>query len=378
MPTTRAENVGSAGQSTQRRTAERASLPYLGALDGMRGIAIAAVVVYHTRFYLIQDRFPTPRGGFLGVDVFFVVSGFLITALLLIEDRRDDSISLVGFYWRRAVRLLPALVPMLGAYLLYASYAGVLNRDKVAAVAAALGFVSNWWRVLDGSNVPGLGHLWSLAVEEQFYLLWPAAVLLLIRRRRFEVAAALVVVAIAASMSWRMFLWSRADDWVLVYIRTDARIDQLLLGALVAVLWFHGRLPGRPAGLAWLGAAVIGIAFAVASPQSPVLYNGGFTVVAAATALVVVGCLGGHWDGAGLLNFGPLRQLGKVSYGLYLWHEPVLWATSREAGGLPVGVQVIIGVGLSILAAAVSWRLLETPALRQKNRFGRSSIDRGG
>ncbi len=251
MPTTGAGNLGSVGQRTPRRTGERPSLPYLGALDGMRGIAIAAVVVYHTRFYLIQDGFPTPRGGFLGVDVFFVVSGFLITALLLIEDGRDGSIALVGFYWRRAVRLLPALVPMLGAYLLYASYAGVLNRDKVAAVAAALGFVSNWWRILDGSNVPGLGHLWSLAVEEQFYLLWPAAVLLLIRRRRFGVAAALVVAAIAASMSWRMLLWSRADDWVLVYIRTDARIDQLLLGALVAVLWFHGRLPSRPAGLAW-------------------------------------------------------------------------------------------------------------------------------
>ncbi len=373
-----ADNIKLAVPDTARRTSVRDSLPHIAALDGIRGIAIATVLIYHTRFYIIQDTFPTPRGGFLGVDVFFVVSGFLITALLLIEDRRHDSISLRGFYWRRTVRLFPALLGMLGAYLLYAAYAGVLGREEIAAVVAALGFVSNWWRIVDGTNVPGLGHLWSLAVEEQFYLVWPTVVLLFVRRKRFEVAASLIAMAIVASMLWRMVLWSRADDWVLVYIRTDARIDQLLVGALVAVLWFHGKLPSRPIGLAWLGAAVVAIAMIVATPQSSVLYNGGFTVVAAATGLVVVGCLDGRWAGSAWLNFGPLRLLGKVSYALYLWHEPVLWATSREAGGLPVLLQVFIGIGLSILAATISWRLLETPALRQKHRFGRSSIDRGG
>lgn len=349
-------------------------LPYVKGLDGLRCLAVAAVIFHHTR-PVIGESIPLPRGGFLGVDVFFVVSGFLITALLLVENERHGSISLVGFYWRRAVRLLPALLPVLAVYLAFHVAQGTLGRDEVGAMVSALGFVINWWWLWIGTDRPGIVHLWSLAVEEQFYLVWPAMVIFVIRGRKFAVSASIIGSLIVGSALWRMIVWSQTapDDWLLVYIRTDVRVDQLLIGALLALMWFHHKLPSRTAALGWPALAFLAVTMIVAIPQAGYLYNGLFTLVAVATALAIAASMDSNWTGNQLLTQSPFRAIGRVSYGLYLWHVPIFWIVRTEAGHLPLTVRLLILSVTTAAATTLSWRWLEKPALRYKHRFGRSS-----
>ncbi|MDQ4069687.1 MAG: acyltransferase, partial [Actinomycetota bacterium] len=223
-------------------------LGYRPALDGVRALAVMLVVAVHVTYVLVPawaGRWVP--GGFLGVDVFFVLSGFLITTLLLEEHHRSGRVSLRGFYVRRARRLLPAVGVLLLAHgVLTALIRADLGHEARSAAAVAL-YGANWVIAAGGSLSAGLGHLWSLSVEEQFYMVWPVLLLAALRCRR---PTAVIVVIAVAGIVWaigvRAWLWLEGAGWDAIYVRTDARLDELFMGALLAVTFRRGwRLPHR-------------------------------------------------------------------------------------------------------------------------------------
>ena len=349
----------------------------LPSLDGIRALAVIAVLCYHAAVL---------HGGYLGVDVFFVLSGFLITALLSDERERTGVISLRAFWFRRAFRLLPALM----IYLLAGLAAAVVlkgpnDREQLAVDAATsvLG-VNNWWRIIGGDQASGAwdGHLWSLSVEAQFYLLWPAVVLVLPRLQRGLRWMALGAM-IAGTALWRLMVMvgvTGGDIDAHSYFGTDTRADALLVGALLALLWRDGvlhRLPARvwawASGLAWL---ILIMTMLVSPPLEDAprwLGCGGFTLTALVAAVAVAGpVLASNVGIARFLAWRPVVWLGGVSYALYLWHYPITvqlegWFGERF-GHLPVAlVALILTAGFAWLSAL----LVERPIARKRRAIER-------
>ena len=300
---------------------------YVPALDGLRGLAILAVIAFHT--------FDAPLGGFYGVDLFFVLSGFLITTLLLEEHDRVGSISLRGFYRRRAYRLLPGLFTVLAAYaaLMLAS-SRALSQVAAAGLYAANFVIASGSHMLDGTPfVP----FWSLAEEEQFYLLWPLLLVLLLQRRvresRVAWALACLVIALAA---YRVGLALGGAPATRLYYAPDTHADGLVLGCLFALLRRRGlRIPGF-AG--WLGLAVLLVAFALPSFAGRPAF--GLAPVSIAAALLT-GAVLEQGRLSRCFSSRPLVWLGLISYSLYLWHffflELFNW---RAQFALPVALAV--------------------------------------
>ena len=350
-------------------------LRHVTALDGIRGFAVLAVIAFHTG----QSW---ARGGFLGVDVFFVLSGYLITTLLLVEWHRTGSIGLGGFWSRRARRLLPALLLVLvgvGGYAYFFARVADVRSIRHDALAT-LGYVANWRFIFakagyfDSFAVPSpLRHMWSLAVEEQFYLVWPVTALVLLRR--FRSPRALLVVAVlggAASMVAMSLLFHPGRDPSRAYYGTDARAHTILIGVAVAVLLLgraHEASPSRSRPLALAG--VIGALFLVwacvtVDGQRAFLYRGGSALVALATAAVIASVVTTAFPHplARVLSLRPLAFVGQISYGLYLWHWPIVLVLTRARTGL-TGIPLL---GVRVLAtfaiAYLSWSLVEMPIRR--------------
>jgi peptidoglycan/LPS O-acetylase OafA/YrhL len=352
-------------------------LPYLPGLDGLRAYAVIAVILYHAAFGFI-------RGGFLGVEVFFVISGFLITSLLLLERERTGTTDLREFWTRRARRLLPALFVVLAlvvsAAMLFAQDALVrLGED----VAAALTYSSNWVMILRQESYfeafarpPLLRHLWSLAIEEQFYLLWPllfagGALLFADEQRRRMLR--LVLTAVVASTALMWWLYVPYDDPSRVYFGTDTRAAGILVGIALAFIWRPGRLPRlRPAttfGMNLLGVfALAGLTVLLLQlgEYDPALYQGGFLVVSLLTAMVIAVTV--HPQGAlsPVLGIGLLVWVGKRSYGLYLYHWPVFMLLRPEvdvAGGR--WPTLAVQLALTVAIAEASYRWIEQPIRQQ-------------
>ncbi|MBX6342689.1 MAG: acyltransferase, partial [Thermomicrobiaceae bacterium] len=362
------------------------ALPYLPGLDGLRALAVAAVLLYHLEVGWL-------RGGFLGVEVFFVLSGYLITSLLLAEWRRARAIDLKAFWLRRARRLLPALYLLLIGTLAYAiaflpDELARLRRDALAAFA----YVTNWYLIFGHTSYfeaigrPSLlQHLWSLAVEEQFYLLWPPLFLVLMRRgRRWALAACLA--GALASTALMAALFDPGVDPSRLYYGTDTRAAELLLGAALAFVWDPVRLgdPARARGRLrrWLAAAphaalaldgaaavallaLVGLFHALGEIE-PRLYRGGFAVVALVTLVLIAATAHprARWAPR-LIGCRPLRWVGQRSYGIYLWHWPVFMVTRPgldvPLAGLPLlALRLAVTVGL----AEASYRWVETPFRR--------------
>ncbi|MDQ6725577.1 MAG: acyltransferase [Actinomycetota bacterium] len=350
-------------------TPDDVHLRYVPAFDGLRALAVAAVFAYHAGVGWAQ-------GGFLGVDVFFVLSGYLITALLVREWRRDGRIDLARFFRRRARRLLPALVTLVVAVSVAVP---LLARDQAyrlrTDVASALAYVGNWRLIFEHQSYframgrpPVLQHLWSLAVEGQFYVVWPLVMILLLRRWD---ARRLVwpILALAAGSSGLMaLLYHPAVDPSRLYYGTDTRAAALLIGAALACRPPRWRLqPGRPRRIALelvSATALVGLAVCVVAVNQfdAGLYRGGFLAVAVLAGVLIAAAT--HPDGwlGTVLGTRPLVWLGQRSYAVYLWFWPVLMLTRPHSDvpltGLPL---LALRIGITLALAALSYRFVECP-----------------
>ncbi|MDX6507198.1 MAG: hypothetical protein QOG06_1842 [Gaiellaceae bacterium] len=358
----------------------RGVLGYHPALDGIRAGAILLVLALHGRLL---------AGGFLGVDLFFVLSGFLITALLLQEWSDRGSISLRRFYARRARRLFPALgLTILGVGALYLALPAVQHgRGYWPELAAVAGYAANW--VAATATPPGLaalglfGHTWSLAIEEQFYIVWPVLLLLLLRRRvPLGYVAALLLASATASAILRWLTWS-GDHSPAAFLRTDTRADGLLLGCTTLVLLSHSgasllrRLLTRTS-VAALTLLVLTVAVVEARSDASPLYAGGLVLVElASAALVAHVVLAPASPVARALSLRPLAWLGARSYGIYLYHFPLFFSVSPEAVGLHRASFLALVVPLTIALAALSYRFVERPVLA-RTQYPRSAGPTGG
>jgi peptidoglycan/LPS O-acetylase OafA/YrhL len=357
---------------------------YRPEFHGIRALATILVIAAHLGL-------PFPCGGYIAITVFFVLSGFLITFLLLEEAHRHGSIRLARFYLRRALRLLPALYLLLGSMLVVGSL--TLSPAEVAELRSSclvtvLGS-SNWALAFGLNRVHGLTHTWSLTVEQQFYLLWPLIVFLLLRigsRRSLQLLACSIAAAIVAATLSTILLWNHTHNWNRLYFAFDTHIPALLTGSLAAVGAFTDSL--RPATrsifarftarrmnlLVCIASGLILLAVFFLPAHSPILYHGGLTVVALASATVLLALYFGMTPRlAALLRASPLVFVGELSYSLYLWHIPITLLYLRIAPlfSLPSPLAWLPPVGASLVAALFSYFVVERPCLNLKRLFRR-------
>ena len=367
--------------------------PHLGripALDGVRALGIVLVLFFH-------GGFSWAGGGFFGVDVFFVLSGFLITGLLVSEYRQNGGIGLARFWGHRVRRLVPALLVMLAGVALYGLFlapSDTLGQLRGDALATLL-YVNNWHQVAGGQGYfaaldtpQPLLHTWSLSIEEQFYLIWPLVVLGILRWSRSLRTLLVVTVAGAiASAAAMAVLFGDGSGETRAYYGTDTRAQALLIGAALAIVLAHplphrraGQVPTaslvRPVALSaaaratlvavgGAGLATVVVLSVVDSSATAWIYRGGFGVVALATAGVIA-CVAlvpaSPWARA--LSLRPVRYVGAISYGLYLFHWPIFVVVDHARTGLDGWALFALRVGLSFAVAAVSFRYLEMPVRR--------------
>jgi peptidoglycan/LPS O-acetylase OafA/YrhL len=350
----------------------RALTGRLDALDGIRGLAVLSILLFHTGATWFA-------GGGIGVDVFFVLSGFLITGLLLDERRATGRIRLRAFYARRALRLLPALLLVLAALLLW-SFVGGLGSDQAAELRRGIGFTLVYAANLQVAflgELPPFGltdHMWSLSIEEQFYLVWPLVLALLLRRqapapRPSRSILIAVLAAAAASALWRAHLWHGPADVKRVYYGPDTRADALLIGCALALVASRRTLPRLPV-LALVGGLFLLGQVRLDSHLGSFGYEGGYVLTALAAAAVLAGVIGA--PGAApdrVLGWGPLVAVGRISYGLYLWHWPIFLVLNGGRLDLPWLPLQIVRFVVTFAVATASFFLLESPALRLSSRF---------
>lgn len=351
-------------------------LPYLPGLDGVRAIAVVAVLLFH----LPQKVLP---GGFLGVDVFFVLSGFLITSLLLGELETTQRLRFGAFYARRARRLLPALLAVLAVTTVLVltvarDAAAVFRQDLIAALT----YTTNWWYIFDERSYfevigrpPMLLHLWSLGIEEQFYLVWPAVAFLAWKRWGSRGVAITAGVGALLSTALMAFLAVQGDiptstDADRLYFGTDTHAMTVLVGAALAVMWRPGTLPRRIPRSAETTVAVAGggailallAIFVWAGESSEWLYRGGFFVIALITALLVMAASHPAARFGTVLGNPVMGWLGTRSYGIYLWHWPIFLVTRPDLDIALSGWRAAaVSLGLTFGAAELSYRWLEMP-----------------
>jgi peptidoglycan/LPS O-acetylase OafA/YrhL len=325
-------------------------------LDGARGLAIALVLAGHA----LPSGF---AAGSVGVALFFVLSGFLITSLLLEERSGSGKIDLKQFYERRIRRLLPAFVVFWIAVLAGMIVIGQAQQGLFNGVVAA-SYVGNWVEAA-GTWLGPLTHTWSLAIEEQFYLVWPVVLILALRYIRVRrLAVVLIVLAVAVELG-RAIAWTNGVPWVRLAYGTDLQADGLLLGCALAII-MHTRpisLPQltRPIALA----ALVAIAFAV--PNDAYRFVGDTAAVLISAALVAALVAPSGTD----VVFGnrALGFLGVISYGLYLWHFPILWFMGfTDSRPYPGPLMAIVGIALSVAVAVASYVWVEQRFRRRSTR----------
>ena len=335
---------------------------YRPALDGVRALAVTAVVLFHGGVSVLP-------GGFLGVDAFFVLSGYLITSLLLAEYATRGRISLPAFWGRRAKRLLPALLVVLvvvavaGRYILPDTEIGLLRGDALAALA----YVANWRMIYRGSDyfaqnaAPSpLQHTWSLGIEEQFYWIWPLVIGLIARYRRTIFALCTAGALGSAVLAATLY---RPDDVNRAYFGTDTRAQALLIGCALATIPLPRK---RFVGLLAIAGTVATIwLWTHATGTDAWLYHGGLTVAALAVAAVLAHAVASPTGPtARVLSLAPLVWLGKISYGVYLWHWPLFRFVTADRTGLSGPALLGLRCALVLAIATASYFLVEQPIRR--------------
>src|SRR5262245_57975405 len=362
---------------------QRAHLRYIRGLDGLRAISVLAVLVYH--HYVIGGSSPGwLPGGFYGVEVFFVVSGYLITSLLLDERTRTGTIALKEFWFRRARRLLPALFLMLGVVILYSL---LFLRDNAISelksdVIAAVTYTSNWWQIIanrsyfeQAGRPELLRHLWSLAIEEQFYLFWPLILGVAVKRLgRHRAPWAMVGVALLSAPAMALlYTWGVKDTNL--YYATPPRLSGLLLGSALAFFWTPRRVrgtTGRHARIVLDLGGVLGLyllwwSFRGTHDYDAIAFRGGFLIVDIATLLVICAVVHPRSDMNRALGLPVLVWVGLRSYGIYLWHFPIFAVTRTSDiestfGFTPPGwLWFLIRLALTLGIAALSYKYVEIP-----------------
>jgi peptidoglycan/LPS O-acetylase OafA/YrhL len=350
---------------------------YMPGLDGLRAIAVLGVVLYHLKFGWAE-------GGLLGVGVFFTLSGYLITDILL-NQVNHGGIRLKSFWAARARRLLPALFLMLIVVMAWVTVIGPHQpSDFRIAELSAVGYFNNWWLVFHDVSYfarfappSPLNHLWSLSVEEQFYIVWPFLLMAALRfvpeakskpgpRPRL---AAVALVAAFCSGILMAILYTPSLDPSRVYYGTDTRALELLVGAALAMVWPSRRLQARitpqarrtidAAGLA--GLIVIGLMFWRSNEFSPFLYRGGFALLALGTALSVAAFAHPASRLGPIVGCKPMQWIGERSYGIYLWTLPIIVLTSPQGVHGPNLLRAILQVAAIMAVAELSWRYVENP-----------------
>ncbi|WP_242274233.1 acyltransferase family protein [Bacillus cereus group sp. BfR-BA-01310] len=345
---------------------------YMVGLDSLRGLAILGVILYHINFNWMP-------GGFLGVTVFFVLSGYLITDILAMEWKRNKRIDLKKFWLSRARRLLPGMIVMLVITFAWITIFHSSLLEKMCGDSlAALFYVSNWWYIyhklsyFDNFNqLSPLNHFWSLAVEEQFYVVWPFIISLgfyYIKKQSRMIL--LICLGAAASALAMAILYEPGADPSRIYYGTDTRAFSLLIGAALALLWPSNRLANKIIPKARLILDVVGgtaliiilIMFWKTNQYDPFLYNGGMVILSIATALLVANLAHPASRIAQFLRFRPLRWIGVRSYGIYLWHYPILTLTTPKVNtGDFSPIRAILQFLLIIMIAQISWKYIEKP-----------------
>ena len=351
-------------------------LGYIPELDGLRGVAILGVMFFHANA-------PFLKGGYLGVDIFFVLSGFLITSLLISEFDGSGSVSLKNFYMRRVLRLGPALIALLIVFCL-ASFA-VLSEEKANSnfvdALISLAYFSNWARAFSIHPPDFLGHTWSLSIEEQFYIVWPIILLMLLRvsKKRHHVV---VIAAAIALFSWifRIYLSMNAAPIERIYNGLDTRADALMVGCTLGVVLSSGLVSENAKKMLQKLLVVIAplsmaclLAFSILSSwRNPWMYYCGFFIVELLTAALVLDILMNPQSIIRkLLAMRWLVWVGSISYGLYLWHYPI-YRTISALGfhGLTI---ITVGSLVTFIVAALSYYAMERPILKFKKRFARAT-----
>ncbi len=347
-------------------------IPYQPALDGLRGLAVAAVVAYH-------GGLSWATGGYLGVDAFFVLSGYLITSLLVSEFRDSGDIVLSQFWTRRVRRLLPALFVMLvgmAMYCLFVAKPDVLDQLRGDALSTMF-YVMNWRLIASSQSyfdqffASPFRHMWSLAIEEQYYLVWPLFTLAIMRWRRSTTFLLQVCLGLAALSALLMFVLYRFEvDTSRLYYGTDTRAQSLLIGsalgaAVASGLKFDTALGRRLIVIGgFVAAAILALAWVRLDATSPMLYQGGFVVLASGVCLVILACtqIGANPLRTGL-SFEPLRRLGLISYGVYLYHWPIfMWLNTERTGLAPQSLRLLaLRLVVTFAVAIASYHLLEKP-----------------
>jgi peptidoglycan/LPS O-acetylase OafA/YrhL len=376
-------SAGDGGRYRQPVARERSALGYQPALDGLRAVAIALVLGYH-----ILDW---PHAGYLGVDLFFVLSGFLITTLLLEEWWRYRSISFGRFYLRRALRLFPALWVMLAATLIVYPALGSAIASQLKGVLQGLTYTTNLG-VLVGHWDTRFGYLWSLSVEEQFYLVWPLVLFLLLRSRRVSLRAMGIGVA-AAATAIMLGRYAATPSHITLSAGgcrhgdcdvSVTRFDSVLVGCSAALLyasvwggWLR-RVAGSPFAVAIALAAAAWLAITGSGQYA--VYDGVTFFFSVATAFLLVAAVR-HLESPGWtrwlrgpLTIAPVVFLGRISYAVYLWHVPIwFWGYQRLNVRIgSTGAQIVVIAG-TLAVATASYYLVERWFLRQKWRLARTT-----
>jgi peptidoglycan/LPS O-acetylase OafA/YrhL len=345
---------------------------YASELDSIRGVALVLVVLAHLWIIWPTWTFHSDfsDGGFLGADLFFVLSGFLITGLLLDEEARTGRVRLRSFYWRRALRILPPLWFYLAAHAVYSSVAGYPplghRSDEVASVLAAALFHMNWRALWDPNGTTDLSPMWTLAIEVQFYLVWPLVIVLCAGLRRHAWTVISVIGGLFVLATFRRHQLFHDQGWEAAYLRSDSHMDGLLLGSLAGCAYVRGWTPDRlPRWLLWV-AAVGGIAvFLPARADQGFAYDGGTTMFLICSATVVLVAAS-----SGRRTLGPFGRvtaaLGQLSYGIYLWHYAALWAVTRWGQGRSDELRLFWTVVIIAAGTATSRLVFELPFLRRK------------